>query len=79
VRLGYREEAGELARRLAGAVGRAGLREYYDPFTGEGMGAANFSWSALILELTDPDPAASASHLPQSGDGAPAPVAAADR
>jgi Mannosylglycerate hydrolase MGH1-like glycoside hydrolase domain len=39
VRLGYEAEAGEMARRLAGAVLGAGLREYYDPFTGDGMGA----------------------------------------
>jgi hypothetical protein len=63
VRLGYSAEAGELAARLAGAIGAAGLREYYDPYTGEGMGATDFSWSALIMELIDPDPAAASSHL----------------
>ncbi len=58
VRLGYREQAEEMAARLGRAVSSAGLREYYDPFTGQGMGAENFSWSALILEMTDPDPRA---------------------
>jgi hypothetical protein len=36
-------------------VACAGLREYYDPFNGRGMGATDFSWSALALELLQPD------------------------
>jgi hypothetical protein len=63
VRLGYRVEAEEMARRLIGAVRSEGLREYYDPYTGAGMGARHFSWSALVLELADPDPGAARSHL----------------
>ena len=63
VRLGYRIEAAELGARIAGAVRAAGLREYYDPYTGEGMGATDFSWSALVMELIDPDPEAASSHL----------------
>jgi hypothetical protein len=63
VRLGYVEQADEMARRLLQAVADAGLREYYDPFTGVGMGAKNFSWSALVMELADPDPAAGSSHV----------------
>ena len=63
VRLGYEQEARELARRVAGAVTGAGLREYYDPFTGRGMGAEDFSWSSLVMELVDPDPLAASSHI----------------
>jgi glycogen debranching enzyme len=63
VRLGYAEQAAEMAARLGRAISAAGLREYYDPFTGEGMGARDFSWSALVMELLDPDPAARTSHL----------------
>jgi hypothetical protein len=63
VRLGYEEQAAELATRVGKAVLAAGLREYYDPHTGEGMGATNFSWSALVMELLDPDPGARYSHL----------------
>jgi hypothetical protein len=63
VRLGYAEEAAEMGARIGRAVRGAGLREYYDPYTGEGMGATNFSWSALIMELLDPDPEARSSHL----------------
>jgi len=63
VRLGYAEEANELARRLGNAVAADGLREYYDPYTGNGVGASDFSWSALIMELIDPAPGARRSHL----------------
>ncbi len=63
VRLGYHEAASELAVRVGGAVAGAGLREYYDPYTGRGMGARDFSWSSLVMELVDPDPQAASSHL----------------
>jgi hypothetical protein len=63
VRLGYVDEARRLADGLAGAVEREGLREYYDPRDGRGLGARDFAWSALIAELADPDPAAARSHL----------------
>jgi hypothetical protein len=63
VRLGYDEQAGELARAVGGAVASQGLREYYDPYTGAGMGAVSFAWSALAIELADPDHAAASSYL----------------
>ena len=63
IRLGYEEPAAALAHQLAVAVDAAGLREYYDPFTGAGMGAVDFGWSTLVLELLDPDPRARLSYL----------------
>jgi hypothetical protein len=51
VRLGYDEAAQELARRLTAAVATTGLREYYNPRTGTGMGARDFAWSSLVLEM----------------------------
>jgi hypothetical protein len=53
-RLGYREAAERLASGVIGAVEREGLREYYDPRTGAGLGARDFAWSALVVELSDP-------------------------
>ncbi|HXV05068.1 MAG TPA: hypothetical protein VFP23_04110 [Solirubrobacterales bacterium] len=53
-RLGYDEAAGRIARGLIGAVEREGLREYYDPRTGRGLGAQDFAWSALISEMVSP-------------------------
>jgi hypothetical protein len=63
VRLGYDEHAAELAARVGGAVVREGLREYYHPFTGRGMGAVDFGWSTLVMEIADPDPSAASSYL----------------
>jgi hypothetical protein len=34
-------------------IERWGFREYYDTFTGEGLGAPDFSWTALILDLLE--------------------------
>jgi hypothetical protein len=56
-RLGYEAEAKRLADGVIGAVAREGLREYYDPRDGRGMGAKDFAWSALVAELADPPPA----------------------
>jgi mannosylglycerate hydrolase MGH1-like protein len=62
-RLGYDQEAERMANGLIDAVKREGLREYYDPRTGKGLGAHDFAWSALIVELAEPDPGAASSYL----------------
>jgi hypothetical protein len=66
IRLGYAEAAEQLAARLGATIASEGLREYFNPFTGAGMGATSFAWSSLVMELLDPDPAAGRSHLHQS-------------
>jgi hypothetical protein len=53
-RLGYEAEAEQLAGGVIAAAAREGLREYYDPRDGTGMGAKDFAWSALVAELADP-------------------------
>jgi glycogen debranching enzyme len=63
LRLGYEEQAKRMADAVCGAVEREGLREFYEPFTGEGLGAVDFGWSTLACELADPDPRAAASYL----------------
>jgi hypothetical protein len=55
-RLGYVEEAERLAAGVLSAAAREGLREYYDPRDGSGLGARDFAWSALVAELADPRP-----------------------
>ena len=62
-RLGYTDEAETLSAGLASAVGISGLREYYDPYDGKGMGATDFAWSSLIIEMLDPDSRARGSYL----------------
>ena len=68
VRLGYDEPAEQLVSRIAGTVHAHGLREYYNPYTGQGMGAFDFGWSSLAIELTEPDPRTRSSYL---GTGTP--------
>ena len=64
IRLGYHERAATLAGGIGGAVDQSGLREFYDPFDGAGMGARDFAWSALALEMLEPADAARTSYLP---------------
>jgi hypothetical protein len=54
VRLGYAEQAARIAAAITATVAREGLREFYDPHDGRGMGAEDFAWSALALEMLDP-------------------------
>jgi hypothetical protein len=63
LRLGYDEHAAELVRRVSGPIVRHQLREYYDPYTGQGMGATDFAWSALLVDMLERDPRAAASYL----------------
>ncbi len=48
---GYPELADTIAAKTLEAVAREGFREYYHPYTGEGLGARNFGWTTLILDL----------------------------
>jgi hypothetical protein len=63
VRLGYREQADELVRRVTATITAHGVHEYYNPFTGRGMGAPDFAWSTLAMEIVEPDPRAASSYL----------------
>jgi hypothetical protein len=55
VRLGYAESAAHLAAKIEETILREGLREYFNPVTGEGLGAIDFAWSSLAMELAEPD------------------------
>jgi glycogen debranching enzyme len=46
---GLEAPAAELERTTVGLVERAGMREYFDPVTGDGLGAAEFSWTAAVV------------------------------
>ena len=59
-RLGYDEHANTLGERISAAVLAQGLREYYHPYTGSGMGALDFGWSTLVMEMLAADPRAAA-------------------
>jgi hypothetical protein len=51
VRLGYSDDARHVARTLERTILTAGMREYYNPHTAEGLGALDFAWTGLILEM----------------------------
>ena len=48
---GYEEEAQHLITGICKLINKSGFREYYNPFTGEGHGAHNFTWAALVLDM----------------------------
>jgi hypothetical protein len=50
VRLGREREAWDIISRTADLVRRSGFREYYNPLTGEGMGARQFGVATLLVE-----------------------------
>ncbi len=47
-RYGYAEDAARLTSQTLALVEQSGFREYYNPNTGRGLGAHNFSWSAAL-------------------------------
>jgi glycogen debranching enzyme len=52
-RHGRDELAQSIEDRTATMIERWGFREYYDTLTGDGHGAPDFSWTALILDLLE--------------------------
>lgn len=48
---GYRDEAAIILESTVELLERSGFREYYNPHTGEGLGAENFSWGALVVDM----------------------------
>jgi len=48
---GRNDVASELVERTVRMMASSGIREFYDPLTGEGQGARDFGWSTLVLDL----------------------------
>ena len=48
---GYDHVADELTWKTASMVSEHGFWEYYDPMTGIGMGAGDFGWSTLVVDM----------------------------
>ncbi|WP_299700585.1 trehalase family glycosidase [uncultured Pontibacter sp.] len=48
---GHEQEARELLLSVKRLISKSGFREYYDPFTGEGHGAEEFTWSGLVVDM----------------------------
>ena len=51
VRHGFHDMAAQLAQRTVEMVAQAGLREFYHPYSGRGLGAKSFAWSGLALDM----------------------------
>ena len=51
LRYGFKDVAGELLQKTRAAVKKSGFREYYNPLTGEGLGARQFGWSTLVVDM----------------------------
>jgi hypothetical protein len=48
---GHIKTAHELKTRTLNLIEYSGFREYYDPLTGEGLGAHDFTWGGLVLDM----------------------------
>ncbi|MEO8393492.1 MAG: hypothetical protein ABI700_10930 [Chloroflexota bacterium] len=49
-RYGYHDLSDELAALSMTLLEQTGFWEYYHPLTGEGLGGATFSWSAVLVD-----------------------------
>ena len=48
---GFDAEANVVRDSIRALIEKSGFREYYNPFTGEGYGARNFTWSGLVVDM----------------------------
>lgn len=52
---GFTDMATELKERTLALVDKSGFMEYYNPFTGAGLGTKNFGWSTLVIDMINRD------------------------
>ncbi|KKW20105.1 MAG: hypothetical protein UY63_C0001G0010 [Parcubacteria group bacterium GW2011_GWA2_51_10] len=52
-RYGFTEEAAEICDKSKLLLERSGFRECFNPETGKGLGAHNFTWGALVLDMME--------------------------
>jgi glycogen debranching enzyme len=48
---GFEKEAKLLLRSVRDLIEKSGFREYYNPLTGKGYGAKDFTWSGLVVDM----------------------------
>lgn len=53
VRYGFRREAEDVRSKSIALLERSGFRECFDPETGEGLGARDFTWGSLVLDMME--------------------------
>ncbi|MGA7369095.1 MAG: hypothetical protein WBX01_08195 [Nitrososphaeraceae archaeon] len=49
LKYGYHDIAQNIKQGILDLVSKSGFREYYNPFTGEGLGGKSFSWTAALV------------------------------
>lgn len=50
-RYGYDELAAQLREKSVAMIDKSGFREHYDPQTGIGLGAHDFTWGGLVIDM----------------------------
>jgi glycogen debranching enzyme len=48
---GFEKEAKLLLQSVRDLIEKSGFREYYNPLTGKGYGAKDFTWSGLVVDM----------------------------
>lgn len=48
---GFRKEAREIKKSSVALIEKSGFREYFNPLTGKGLGAQNFTWGGLVIDM----------------------------
>jgi glycogen debranching enzyme len=56
---GFVREAEYLVKSIRKLIEKSGFREYYDPFTGQGGGAHDFTWAGLVVDMLNMEKARS--------------------
>lgn len=51
IKYGLKETAEEIKKFSLELINKSGFREYFNPLTGEGLGAKNFTWGGLVLDM----------------------------
>jgi hypothetical protein len=49
LKYGYRQIADQIKNGILELAATHGFREYYDAYTGEGLGGKSFSWTAALV------------------------------
>jgi len=48
---GFKDLAKQIKKSSTALLEKSGFREYFNPLTGQGLGAKNFTWGGLVLDM----------------------------
>ena len=51
IKYNFLDLAEQIKQSSISLISQSGFREHFDPFTGEGYGARNFTWGGLVLDM----------------------------